>query len=147
MRNVKLYKVSDSLVLRVITPERYQDFRWIYRRRNYFHWMTILPTALRSWGRLSLQLKWVPGVSPVGTGGRCLGLNPLPPSCAQCLRLGDSTSWRPNDTFRPAEEMLYIFSSVMISICNKEHSNTFYLKYDLLLWFGRRISFVRSPTF
>ena len=35
-------------------------------------------------------------MSTRGTGGRCLGLITLPPSCAVCLEiLGASTSWSP----------------------------------------------------
>jgi len=30
-----------------------------------------------------------------GKGGRCVGLTALPPSCADCLDLGASTSWKP----------------------------------------------------
>ena len=39
----------------------------------------ILPAALRPWGRLSLQKKWVPGVFSGGIGGRCVVLTTLPP--------------------------------------------------------------------
>jgi hypothetical protein len=34
--------------------------------------------------------KWVPGISPGGKGGRCLGLTTLPHSCADCLKI-----WEP----------------------------------------------------
>jgi len=48
------------------------------------------PAALWFWGWLSLLQKWVPGIFPVGKGGRCLGLTTLPPSCADCLEI-----WEP----------------------------------------------------
>jgi len=32
----------------------------------------ILPAALRYWGWLSLQQKWVPGIFLLGKGGRCV---------------------------------------------------------------------------
>jgi hypothetical protein len=49
-----------------------------------FHWRILL-AKLGSWGRRSLEQKWVPGIFPGGKGGRCLGLTTLPPSCADCL--------------------------------------------------------------
>jgi len=49
----------------------------------------ILLAALWTWGRLSLQHEWIPGVFPVGKGGRCVGLTTLPPSCADCLEIWD----------------------------------------------------------
>jgi hypothetical protein len=45
---------------------------------------------LRPWGRLSLEQKWIPGMSPGGKCGRCVGLTNLPPSCADCLEI-----WEP----------------------------------------------------
>jgi hypothetical protein len=50
----------------------------------------ILPAALCSSGRLSLQQKWVPGIYPGGKGGRCVGLTTLPPSCVDCHEI-----WEP----------------------------------------------------
>ena len=42
----------------------------------------------------SASNKWVPGVSPGGTGGRCVRLTTLPPPYADCLAiLGPRTSW------------------------------------------------------
>ena len=38
----------------------------------------------------------LPGVSPVGKGGLCVGLTTLPSSCADFLEiLGASTPWKP----------------------------------------------------
>jgi hypothetical protein len=34
----------------------------------------ILPIGLWPWGRISVQQKWVPGMSPGGKSGRCVGL-------------------------------------------------------------------------
>ena len=50
----------------------------------------ILPAALWSWSRLSLQQKWVPGIFLVGKGGRCVGLTTLQHLCADCLEI-----WEP----------------------------------------------------
>ena len=55
-----------------------------------------LPGSLRPFVRLSLQRKWVPGISPGTKGGLCLGLTTLPPSCEDCREiLGASNSWSP----------------------------------------------------
>jgi hypothetical protein len=47
-------------------------------------------SALWPWGQLSLYLKWVPGVFPMGKGGRCIGLTTLPPSYADSFEI-----WEP----------------------------------------------------
>jgi len=39
------------------------------------------------WGWPSLEQKWVPGIFPVGKGGRCIWLTTLPLSCAYCLEI------------------------------------------------------------
>ena len=56
----------------------------------------ILLATIQPWGQLSLKQKWVPGLSPGGNGGRCIGLTTLLPLCADCLRvLEASTSCSP----------------------------------------------------
>jgi hypothetical protein len=58
----------------------------------------ILPAALRSWGRLSLQQKWVSWISPGWCkGGRCVGPATLPPSCTDYLEIWET---RPPGTLR-----------------------------------------------
>ena len=61
-----------------------------------FHWHEILPIALRPWGRLSLQQKWVPGAFPGGKGGRCVRLTTLPPSCAVVMKSGNLNFLEPS---------------------------------------------------
>jgi hypothetical protein len=50
----------------------------------------ILPAAVWPWGWQNLWQKRVPGISPGGKGGRCVGLTILPSSCADCLEI-----WKP----------------------------------------------------
>jgi hypothetical protein len=55
----------------------------------------ILPAAPWPWGWLSHWHKWIPGISPGGKGGRCVGLTTITSSCAECLEiLVASTFWR-----------------------------------------------------
>jgi hypothetical protein len=43
-----------------------------------------------------------------GKGGQCAGLT-LPPSCVDSLEiLGDASSWNPNGTSSPVQELLYL---------------------------------------
>ena len=56
----------------------------------------ILPVALWSRGRLSLQQKWVPGVFPGGKGGRCVRLTNLPSSCAVVMKSGNLNFLEPS---------------------------------------------------
>jgi len=58
----------------------------------------ILPVALWSWGRLSLQQKWVPGVFPGGKGGRCVRLTTYHHPGSLSRNLGTLTSWNPLGT-------------------------------------------------
>jgi hypothetical protein len=45
-----------------------------------------------------------------GIDGRCVGLTPLPPLCADCLPiLGVSTSWSTKGLSRPVQRLLYPF--------------------------------------
>jgi hypothetical protein len=56
--------------------------------------------------------KWVPASAlwGGGKGGRCVGLTPLPLSCADCLEiLGASTSWSPKGLSRPVVGKLYLY--------------------------------------
>ena len=65
------------------------------RSRVWFSMWSL--AALWPWGRLNPQQKWVPGIPPVGKGGRCLGLTTLLPSYTDCLRNYGSLlePWRP----------------------------------------------------
>jgi hypothetical protein len=55
-----------------------------------------LPAALWSWGRPSLQQKWVPGIFLGVKSGRCVGLTILPPSVSRMSEnVGALTSCNP----------------------------------------------------
>ena len=61
--------------------------------------------------------KWVPGMSPGGQGGRCLGLTTLPPSRADCPEiLRASTSWSPKGLCRPVmwQEFFHVGTAVKL---------------------------------
>jgi hypothetical protein len=73
----------------------------------------IFTAAVRPWGQISLQQKWVLGLSHWGEAGEvglCVGLTTLPPSSADCLEiLGASTSWSPKGLSRPVKGYLYLY--------------------------------------
>jgi hypothetical protein len=73
----------------------------------------ILAAALWPWGRLSLWLKWVPGIFPWGGGGG--GRRPVRRSdnltaftCRLSWNLGTSISWNPKGLSRPVMGLLYL---------------------------------------
>ena len=61
-----------------------------------FHWYKILPIALWTWGRLSLQQKWVPGAFPEGKSCRCVRLTTLPTSWAVVTKSGNLNFLEPS---------------------------------------------------
>jgi len=65
-------------------------WQWIFR------WHKIPPIALWTWGRLSLEQKWVPGEFPGGKSGRCVRLTTLPPSCAVVTKSGSLNFLEPS---------------------------------------------------
>jgi len=64
--------------------------------------------ALRS---IQPLMKWIPGIFPEDKRGRCVGLIPLPPSCAEYLEI-----WEPQPPgillpcSRPEQGSLYLYS-------------------------------------
>jgi hypothetical protein len=64
----------------------------------------ILPAALWSWGRLSLQKKWVPGIFPGGIKAAFV--------YRLSWNLGASTSWNPQGLYRDCFTFLIIFNVV-----------------------------------
>jgi hypothetical protein len=55
-----------------------------------------------------------------GKGGRCLGLETLPSSCADCLEiLGATTCWSPKDLSMPVVGYLYCMNLVIMSLLSK----------------------------
>ena len=73
-----------------------------------FHWNKILPIALWSWGRLSLQQKWVLGVVPGDKGGLCVRLTTYHHPVPLSRSLGTLTSWNPLSPSRPVMGLLYL---------------------------------------
>jgi hypothetical protein len=56
-----------------------------------------------------------------GKGGRCLGLQTLPTSCAECLEiLGASTSWSPKDLSMPVVGYFYCMKLVIMPLFSKD---------------------------
>jgi hypothetical protein len=72
--------------------------RWFHHSWCHciFHWHKILPIALWHWGRVTLKQKWIPGVFPVGIGGRCVRLTTLPPYCAVVTKSGSLNFLEPS---------------------------------------------------
>jgi hypothetical protein len=79
----------------------------------------ILPVALWSWGRLSLQQKGVPGIFPGrGKGGRCVGLTTFSPSSADWLEiLGASNSWNLSGPVQGLFTFTLCVSVVSVHLC------------------------------
>ena len=68
----------------------------------------ILPIALWTWGRLSLQQKWVPGAFPGGKGGWCLRLTTYHHPVPLSRNLGILTYWNPLGHSRLLTGQLYL---------------------------------------
>ena len=83
---------------------------WFSKGSLEFFSDLILPVALCSWGPHSLKHKRVPGISPGGEGGRCVGLTTLPPSYADFLKvLGTLTFTIRRGLFRSVQGQLYLY--------------------------------------
>jgi hypothetical protein len=85
-----------------------------------FHWHKLLPIALWSWGWLSLQQKWVPGIFPGGKDGRCVRLTTLPLSCAVVMKSGNLNFLEPSGPLQAcngAALPLYIYVCVCVCEC------------------------------
>jgi hypothetical protein len=78
--------VGWGTILQAIRSRDRVPMRWILLN------LPIFPAALWPWGRLSLLIKWVPGIF-LGVG-RCIGLTNFPPSVNPLFRqnVGASTS-------------------------------------------------------
>jgi hypothetical protein len=65
----------------------------------------------------------VPGIFSGGKGSPCVGLTTLPPSCADCLNLGASTSWNPQGLSRLVMGLLYLYTK-HTTICTITQNKT-----------------------
>jgi len=76
-----------------------------------FHLHKILPIALWSRGRLSLEQKWVPGTFSGGKGGQCVRLTTLPLSCTVVMKSGSLISLEPSGLLQACNGTVYFYVS------------------------------------
>jgi hypothetical protein len=77
----------------------------------------IIPIALRPWGRLNLQQKWVPAVFPGGKFGRCVTLTTLPPYCVVVKKSGNLNFLEPSRPPQACNGTAFIGKAVPLQAC------------------------------